>query len=138
MSRAFLFCLAPVACLATTVIFAETPPDVPLLQRPELKRAELQRVELPDGKLVTIMTSLQAAANFEAPRHVHPGVEVGYVLEGAVEFKIGDAPPKTFNQGESFLIPANTPHSVKIGPNGVKLLNTFVVDKDKPLLTPMP
>jgi quercetin dioxygenase-like cupin family protein len=69
---------------------------------------------------------------------VHPGVEVGYVLEGAVEFKMGDAPPKTFNQGESFSIPANTPHSVKIGPNGVKLLNTFVVDKDKPLLIPMP
>jgi quercetin dioxygenase-like cupin family protein len=59
----------------------------------------LQRVELPDGKLVTVMTRLQAAANVEAPRHMHPGIEVGYVLDGAVVFKIGDAPPKTFNQG---------------------------------------
>jgi quercetin dioxygenase-like cupin family protein len=128
LSRAPLFCLATVMCLVPTVIFAQTPPGVTFLQR----------VELPDGKLVTIMTRLEAPANAEAPRHVHPGVEVGYVLEGAVAFKIGDAPPKTFNQGESFLIPANAPHSVKTGPNGVKLLNTFVVDKDKPLLIPMP
>jgi quercetin dioxygenase-like cupin family protein len=133
MSRCVAFApvmtaLAAVSCLTATVVFAQTPPGVTFLQR----------VELPDGKLVTVMTRLQAAANVEAPRHMHPGIEVGYVLDGAVEFKIGDAPPKTFNQGESFLIPANTPHTVKIGPNGVTLLNTFVVDKEKPLLIPMP
>jgi hypothetical protein len=36
------------------------------------------------------------------------------------------------------IIPFDTPHSVKFGPNGARLFNTFAVEKDKPLVDPMP
>jgi mannose-6-phosphate isomerase-like protein (cupin superfamily) len=69
----------------------------------------------------------------EVRQHTHPGVEIAYVLEGSiVDLKIGDALPKTINPGESFMVPAYTPHSAKWGPDGVKALAILVLEKDKP------
>jgi quercetin dioxygenase-like cupin family protein len=103
-----------------------------------VKRTVLQRVELPDGRMATILLLVEGQPNSESPRHMHPGVEVGYVLEGAIEFQVGEQAPKLFKQGDSFSIPLNTPHVPRVGPGGVKLLNTFVVEKDKPLAIPVP
>jgi quercetin dioxygenase-like cupin family protein len=128
MSKAPFFCLAAaaaVSCLVGTVIYAQTPPA--------RRAAPLQQVELPDGKFVATMNMVQAPANIEVRQHTHPGVEIAYVLEGSVvDLKIGDAPPKTINPGESFMVPAHTPHSAKWGPNGVKALAILVLEKDKP------
>jgi quercetin dioxygenase-like cupin family protein len=133
MSKATAFCLAAVAavaCLAATLIHAQTPPT---------PRPPLQQVELPDGKLVATVNMAQGPANREIRQHMHPGVEIGYVLEGSiVELKIGDAPPKTVNPGESFVVPAYTPHSAKWGPNGVKALAILMLEKDKPGVIPAP
>jgi quercetin dioxygenase-like cupin family protein len=113
------------AALGATLIYAQTPP--------------LQRVELPDGKSVATLALAQGVANREFPRHMHPGVEIGYVLEGSiVDFKIGDALPITLNPGESFVVPANTPHSGKWGPNGMKGVAIMVLEKDKPALIRVP
>jgi quercetin dioxygenase-like cupin family protein len=135
MSKAPLFCLgaaAAVSCFVGTVIYAQTPPSGRL-------PAFLQRVELPDGKSVATLAMALGVANREFPRHMHPGVEIGYVLEGSiVDFKIGDALPITVNPGESFVVPANTPHSGKWGPNGMKGLAIMVLEKDKPAFIPVP
>jgi quercetin dioxygenase-like cupin family protein len=131
-SKAAAFCLAAVAAvayLAASLSHAQTPPG----GRP------LQQVGLPDGKLVATMNLVQGAANVEVRQHMHPGVEFGYVLEGSiVEFKIGDAPPKTVNPGESFVVPPYTPHSAKWGPNGLKGLSILMLEKDKPNPIPAP
>jgi quercetin dioxygenase-like cupin family protein len=95
-------------------------------------------MELPDGKTVAVLAFVEVQPNLVSPRHLHPGVEVGYVLEGSIEFTIGEQPPKTFDKGDSFSIPLNSPHVAKAGPNGAKLLNTFMVEKDKPLVIPSP
>jgi quercetin dioxygenase-like cupin family protein len=121
------------AALGATLIYAQTPPG----GRPP--SALLQRVELPGGKSVATLAMAQGVANREFPRHMHPGVEIGYVLEGSiVDFKIGDALPITVNPGESFVVPANTPHSGKWGPNGMKGLAIMVLEKDKPALILVP
>jgi len=87
-----------------------------------VKRTVLQRVELPDGRMAAILILVEVQPNSESPRHMHPGVEVGYVLEGAIEFQIDEQAPRLFKQGDSFSIPLNTPHVLKVGPSGVKLL----------------
>jgi hypothetical protein len=64
MSKAAAFSLAAVAavaCVAATLIHAQTPPG---------DRPFLQRVELPDGKLVATMNMVQGPANREIPRHM--------------------------------------------------------------------
>ena len=63
---------------------------------------------------------------------------MGMILEGAVEFTIGDQPPQNFKVGETFMIPASMEHTVKFGPSGAKAIVTFVVEKDKPLTTAVP
>jgi quercetin dioxygenase-like cupin family protein len=40
--------------------------------------------------------------------------------------------------GDSSYIPANTPHAARSGPNGAKVLATYIVEKGKPLASPAP
>jgi mannose-6-phosphate isomerase-like protein (cupin superfamily) len=75
---------------------------------------------------------------FVAPRHTHPGEEIIYVLEGALEYQIGDK-PVTVKPGDVLFVPAGTVHSVKnIGSGNGAELATYVVEKGKPLIEPVP
>jgi quercetin dioxygenase-like cupin family protein len=47
-------------------------------------------------------------------------------------------PPKTYKAGESFEIPQGTVHGGRSGPNGTKLVGTYIVEKGKPLASPAP
>ena len=65
-----------------------------------IKRTELQRLDSPGDKMATLLMLIEIAPNSLVPRHTHPGGEVGYVLEGTVEFDVaGQA--KTFKQGDN-------------------------------------
>jgi quercetin dioxygenase-like cupin family protein len=81
---------------------------------------------------------IEIIPNGVVARHTHPGGEVGYVLEGMIEFTIGEGPPKIFKQGDNYMVPVSAPHIAKAGPAGAKLMGTFVVEKDKPLASPAP
>src|SRR5579863_9643818 len=72
-----------------------------------------------------------------AGRHIHPGIESGYVLKGDVVLKIEGKPEQTFKAGQWFPNPANTPHDVcSVG--GFKTISTYVVERGKPLALPAP
>jgi hypothetical protein len=43
-----------------------------------------------------------------AGRHIHPGIESGYVLEGDVVLKLEGKPEQTFKAGQWFPNPANS------------------------------
>ena len=103
-----------------------------------IKRTLLQKGDFPGDRMVTQLMLIEVIPNGSVGRHTHPGGEVGYVLEGAIEFTIGEAPPKVFKQGDTYMIPVSVPHIAKAGPAGVKLMGTFVVEKDKPLASPAP
>ena len=59
-------------------------------------------------------------------------------LVAALAASVSSQPPKTFKQGETYQIPVSAPHLGKTGPGGVKLMATFVLEKDKPFATPAP
>ncbi len=70
------------------------------------------------------------------PRHTHPGEEIAYVLEGAMEYQLGDQPPVTLKVGDALFIPAGTVHSAKnVGDVKASELATYLLDKGKPVLT---
>ena len=74
-----------------------------------------------------------------APRHTHPGEEIGYVLEGTVVVEIDGKPAATLTPGQHFLIPAGRIHNAtNKGTASAKVLATYVVEKGKPLTTPTP
>jgi quercetin dioxygenase-like cupin family protein len=103
-----------------------------------IKRTLLQRGDFPGDKMATQLMLIEIVPNGVVARHTHPGGEVGYVLEGTIEFTMGEGPPKVFRQGDTYMIPVNTAHIAKAGPAGAKLVGTFVVEKDKPLASPAP
>jgi quercetin dioxygenase-like cupin family protein len=125
------FCVAIVAVLACEpAAFAQAPEPV--------KRTVFQKIDYPGARFATLLISIDGAPNFVVVKNVLPGVEMGMILEGAVEFTIGDQPPKTFKMGETFMVPAYMEHTVKFGPNGAKAIVTFVVEKDKLLNSAVP
>jgi quercetin dioxygenase-like cupin family protein len=103
-----------------------------------IKRTLVQKAEFPGDKMATLLVMIEVVPNGVVARHTHPGVEVGYVINGSVEFTISDEAPKTYRRGDTYMIPVTTPYSAVAGPAGVRLVGTFVVDKDKPLASPAP
>jgi quercetin dioxygenase-like cupin family protein len=74
----------------------------------------------------------------EAPlvKHTHPGEEIIYILEGALEYPIEGQPPKTFSAGDALTVPAGVIPAVRnAGRGNAAELATYVVEKGTPLLT---
>lgn len=101
------------------------------------KRVPLQQTEFPDGHVIH-MQYLELAPNTTIARHTHPGVETSYVLEGDLELTVEGKGTMKLKAGESFAVPASTPHAGKVGANPTKLVVTYVVQKGKPIATPAP
>jgi quercetin dioxygenase-like cupin family protein len=106
---------------------------------PTFKRVELQRHDIAgtQGREAVL-----ARAEFQpagaVPKHTHPGDEVGYLLEGEVTLEVDGKPPMTLKPGDSFFIAGGTVHSAKnTGKGEAKILSTYVIEKGKPLATPV-
>ncbi len=102
------------------------------------KRTILQQVDIsvPGREVVTGVGEFQPGA--AAGRHTHAGEEVGYVLEGTVVVELDGKPPMTLGPGGTFVIPAGAIHNAKNTGAGIaKVLATYIVEKGKPLATPV-
>jgi quercetin dioxygenase-like cupin family protein len=103
-----------------------------------IKRTPLQRFDVPVGDREVVTVIAEVPPNGEIARHTHPGPEVDYILEGDVTLTIGSDAAKTYKAGASFVIPQAVPHGGHAGPNGSKVLATYIVEKGKPLASPAP
>ena len=103
-----------------------------------LKRTVLQKFDVPAGDRETVTAMIDIPPNMDVARHTHPGPEVDYVLEGEVNLVVEGQPPKTYKAGDSFSIPQGIVHGGRSGPNGTKLVGTYIVEKGKPLASPAP
>ena len=105
-------------------------------QQPGFNRFDLQRHDLsiPGREMLQVRVELDPGV--ASPRHTHPGEEVIYVLEGALEYEVEGRPTVTLKPGDVLFIPAGTIHAAKAvgGGKGVELA-TYIVEKGKPLLT---
>jgi len=111
-------------------------PQAALAQPSQIKRTDLQRQDLsiPGREVVQVRVDIEPGVTF--PKHAHPGEEIVYVIEGTLEYQIEDQPPVTLKAGDVLFIPAGAAHSAK-NPGKVtgSELATYIVEKDKPLLT---
>jgi len=99
---------------------------------PNLQRHDLS---VPGREVVQSRVDIDPSAPLF--KHTHPGEEIIYVLEGALEYQIEDKPPMTFNAGDVLTVPAGAIHAVRnVGSGNAAELATYVVEKGKPLLTP--
>jgi quercetin dioxygenase-like cupin family protein len=107
-------------------------------QQPGVKRTDLQQHDLSVPGREVVQVRVDIAPGVLAPNHSHPGEEIVYVIEGLLEYQLEGKPPVTLRAGEVLFIPAGTIHSAKnVGSvNGAELA-TYIVEKGKPLVTPV-
>lgn len=108
--------------------------------KPPAKRTILQRTDVAASPAQeTIFGTVEIAPGSGNGFHTHFGSEIGYVAQGRIRLEIQGQPSRDLGPGESFLVTRGQVHrSVLLGDAPVKLINTWTIDKDKPLLTPAP
>ena len=98
--------------------------------------------DLPDlnlkGWSVTVV-EVSYAPGESSGAHRHPGITIGYVLEGEVRSKVGDDPERLYTAGQMFLETPNQVHAVSRNASitkPAKLLAVMLAEKGKQLTTP--
>lgn len=98
-----------------------------------IKRSVLQKTDVPGGTHESVLGLAEVPAGISIGLHTHPGTEQGTLIEGEIVISVDGQPDKTLKVGDSWSIPANTPHDAKAGPGGAKVIAVYVVEKGKPL-----
>lgn len=78
-------------------------------------RLSLAVVELDPGSVV--------------PEHSHENEQLGICLSGSLLFRVGDE-SRELGAGETWTIPGNVPHEVRVGPDGAVVIDVFVPPRD--------
>ncbi len=97
----------------------------------------LQQMDGPVPGYVTVIVEIEVGAGTTVPRHTHPGIESTYVIEGGGDLMVEGQPSRALKPGEAFQMPPDVVHSVKIGDQKAKVCSTLVVEKGKPLVSPV-
>jgi len=105
-------------------------------QQAGIKRTVIRTFDYPPG-YITITGIVELAPNTCSGRHTHPGIDSGYVMEGDFVLKIDGKPEQTFKVGDSYQTLPQEPHDA-CSVSGNKLLDTWVMEKGKPLASPAP
>ena len=103
-----------------------------------IKRTPLQKFEVPGTNYETVIGLAEIVPNVSIGRHTHPGPESGYMLEGEMVLMVQGQPDKVVKAGESYQVPPGAVHDGRSGPQGAKVIATYVIEKGKPLASPAP
>jgi quercetin dioxygenase-like cupin family protein len=113
-----------------------TIPSTAVEIEPGLWRTILQRYDLSVPGLEMIQSRVDVEPASSPIRHVHPGEEIIYVLQGSLEYQVDGQPTKVYNAGEALTVPAGVIHAVRNASTSTgTALATDIVEKGKPLLT---
>lgn len=124
---------ALIATLALVVVAAGVSAQQTGFSRTVLQRGD---ISTPNHEVVTAVAEFQPGAT--VGMHTHPGEEVAYVLEGTVLLEQQGKPAATLKAGDTFLIPSGAPHNAtNKGTGRARVLANYIVEKGKPLATPV-
>ena len=102
------------------------------------KRTMLQKNDLSAQGREAVQVLAEFAPGAAAGKHTHPGEEMGYVLEGTLVLEVVGKKPVTLKAGDVFFVPAGVVHDGKnAGKGPAKVLATYVIEKGKPVATPV-
>ncbi len=103
---------------------------------PTFKRTTLQRADVPASNYEVVMGITELPPNAYIPRESHPGLEAAYVLQGSATLFVEGQPPLALSTGQSWKLAATAQHEFRAGPDGVKVLANWVVEKGKAFSSP--
>jgi quercetin dioxygenase-like cupin family protein len=109
-----------------------------LAQQPGFTRTLLQKGDVSAPGREAVQVRAEFDPGVAAGKHTHPGEELGYILEGTLVIEMEGKAPVTLNAGDFFFVPAGTVHDGRnVGSGKAKVLATYVVEKGKPIATPV-
>ena len=133
--RAFVLCVALVSAAAVGAAVDR----LAFAQQPGIKRTILLRTDEPGSQThEAVMGVAEIAPGAMAGRHRHPGIEIGYVLEGSVTLEHEGEPPKVLKAGDAFNNGPGVHNARNTGTTPVKILAVYLVEKGKPIAEPIP
>jgi quercetin dioxygenase-like cupin family protein len=108
--------------------------------QPPANRIMLQQADVASSPAQeTLLGTVEIVPGSGNAFHTHNGSEIGYVIQGHIRLEVKGQPSRELGPGESFMVPRGAVHrSVLVGNETVKLVNSWTVDKGKPLLVPAP
>jgi quercetin dioxygenase-like cupin family protein len=124
-----MFKALAVACVTLQVIVGSA-----IAQQAGIKRTVLRSIDFPAG-YTTVTAIVELAPGSCSGRHTHPGIDSGFVMQGDFVLKVDGKPEQTFNAGDSFETQPLMPHDA-CSVSGAKLVDTWVIEKGKPLASP--
>ena len=102
----------------------------------KLARREIQRAQLSITGREMVQVETLIPAGVESGWHIHPGEEVGYIVEGQVEMMVQGRATVVLQPGQGFLIPPRVPHNARdLGPETGRMLSTYLVETGQPIAT---
>jgi quercetin dioxygenase-like cupin family protein len=138
-ARPILRTVAVVALLACGAAIGAGVDRIALAQQPGIKRTILLRTDEPGSQThEAVMGVAEIAPGAMAGKHRHPGIEIGYVLEGSVTLEHEGEPARMLKAGDSFRNAPGVHNAKNTGTTPVKILAVYLVEKGKPLAEPVP
>ncbi|TIT00020.1 cupin domain-containing protein [Mesorhizobium sp.] len=128
---------AALSCFAWTDLPRAQENAAAVTDQKPIKRTPLQRFDVPGTAYETVIGIAEIAPNVSVGRHTHPGPESGYIIEGGLDLLIDGEPPRHFAVGQSYQVPPAKVHDARTGPAGAKVIATYVVEKGKPIASPV-
>lgn len=124
--------------LATTLVLVGLGATALVARQTGFNRVMLQDQPLSIAGHHTVSARAEFDPGASAGKHMHPGEEIGYALEGSVELTVEGRAPVVLKPGDVFFIPAGVPHNGRnLGTTKAALLSVFVAETGKPLATPV-
>lgn len=71
-----------------------------------------------------LLSRVELGANAVAPMHNHPHEQAGVILQGAMDFTIGDETRRLVT-GDLYIVPGNVSHEARAGAEGCIVLEVF-------------
>lgn len=89
--------------------------------------------------LEAVVVMAEFAPGASTGRHFHLGDEYATVLQGTLELRVDGQPPQRIEAGQAYHNAKGVIHQTRnVGELPVRLSSTFIVEKNKPLLQPVP
>jgi len=128
---------AAITMLALTSAANAQPVPSPVQPAP-VKRTMLGKVEVPGANYDVITALVEIAPGFKAGRHTHPGTVQAQILEGEFWYAVDGQSEKVANAGEWLEIRDAAVHNEgAVGSGPMKLLAIYIVERGKPLVSPV-